>query len=67
MEERDGDGGMVSLSKVRARYETMKKDRKKNEHKQCCSLTSCACGPVPTEMMYDSMCTHNLLTLQPSH
>lgn len=62
---------MVSLSKVRARCETVRKDRDICVFALllcvCVCFCKVVCGPVPTEMMDDGMCTHNLLTLQPLH
>lgn len=57
---------MVSLSKVRARCETVRKEGEKSHAVFLFALLLlCVCGLVPTEMMDDGMCTHNLLTLQP--
>lgn len=66
---------MASLSKVRARCEAVRKDgvrgkARRRAHVFVCllsSFTKLACGPVPTEMMDDGMCMHNLLTRQPLH
>lgn len=59
---------MVSLAKVRARCETVRKDTRRERMQYLCSLSSCVwgcvcvCGPAPTEMMDDGMCRPNLLT-----
>lgn len=71
--------GMVSLTKVRARCETVRKgwemEDKKRAHAAFVYLLSCCLcvfaklvdGHVPTEMMDDAMSTHNLLSRLPLH
>lgn len=56
---------MASLSKVRARCETARKDGARGTYAVC--VWKSLCGPVPTEMMDDVVCAHNLLTLRLLH